>query len=440
VQELVAVSDFMIGLSGLGAMFILMILRMPVGMAMLAVGYFGTVILNGDRSANALLVTETFSATSNYSLTVVPLFILMGNIASVAGFSSRLYEAAFAWVGWLRGGLASASIVGCAAFAAVSGSSVATAVTIGKVALPEMKRFGYSDALATGSIAAGGTLGFLIPPSTGFVLYAILTEESIGQLFMAGILPGILLTAFFMIAIALITMVDPEAGRPGEAVPFARRFTALLRAAPLLIVIVVSIGGIYLGVFTPVEAAGVGAGLVILMALFTGKLKGDDLVKAVVDTVRTTAMLYLIVIGASILNPFLALTHLPATLGEAMTSAGLGPYGVLLMIVVAYLVLGMFMDGLAMLVVTIPIFFPIITALGFDPIWFGVVAVIVIEMGMITPPVGLNVFVVKSVAGDVPMGTIFRGVLPFWLAMAACLATIVAFPAIALMIPQAMFQ
>ncbi|WP_417673813.1 TRAP transporter large permease [Roseibium sp.] len=433
-------SDFMIGLSGLGAMFILMILRMPVGMAMLAVGYFGTLILNGDRSANALLVTETFSATSNYSLTVVPLFILMGNIASVAGFSSRLYEAAFAWVGWLRGGLASASIIGCAAFAAVSGSSVATAVTIGKVALPEMKRFGYSDALSTGSIAAGGTLGFLIPPSTGFVLYAILTEESIGQLFMAGILPGILLTAFFMITVGLITLVDPEAGRPGEAVPLARRFTALLRAAPLLIVIVVSIGGIYLGVFTPVEAAGVGAGLVILMALFTGKLKGNDLVKAVVDTVRTTAMLYLIVIGASILNPFLALTHLPATLGEAMTSAGLGPYGVLLMIVIAYLVLGMFMDGLAMLVVTIPIFFPIVTALGFDPIWFGVVAVIVIEMGMITPPVGLNVFVVKSVAGDVPMGTIFKGVLPFWFAMAACLLTIVAFPSIALMIPQAMFQ
>ncbi|WP_346897669.1 TRAP transporter large permease [uncultured Roseibium sp.] len=433
-------SDFMIGLSGLGAMFILMILRMPVGMAMLAVGYFGTLILNGDRSANALLVTETFSATSNYSLTVVPLFILMGNIASVAGFSSRLYEAAFAWVGWLRGGLASASIIGCAAFAAVSGSSVATAVTIGKVALPEMKRFGYSDALSTGSIAAGGTLGFLIPPSTGFVLYAILTEESIGQLFMAGILPGILLTAFFMITVGLITLVDPDAGRPGEAVPFARRFTALLRAAPLLIVIVVSIGGIYLGVFTPVEAAGVGAGLVILMAFFSGKLKGDALVKAVVDTVRTTAMLYLIVIGAGILNPFLALTHLPATLGEAMTSAGLGPYGVLLMIVIAYLVLGMFMDGLAMLVVTIPIFFPIVTALGFDPIWFGVVAVIVIEMGMITPPVGLNVFVVKSVAGDVPMGTIFKGVLPFWLAMAACLATIVAFPSIALMIPQAMFQ
>jgi tripartite ATP-independent transporter DctM subunit len=437
---LTAVSEFTIGLCGLGAMFVLMVMRMPVGMAMLAVGYFGAMILNGSRSANALLVTETFSAVSNYSLTVVPLFILMGNVASVAGFSRRLYEAAFAWVGWLRGGLASASIVGCAAFAAVSGSSVATAVTIGKVALPEMKRFGYSDALSTGAIAAGGTLGFLIPPSTGFVIYAILTEESIGQLFMAGVLPGLLLTALFMATVALVTMRDPAAGAPGELVPFGKRFVALLRALPLIAVIIISIGGIYLGVFTPVEAAGIGAGLVILMALAAGKLKWDQFTGAVGDTVRTTAMLYLIVIGASILNPFLALTHLPATLGEKMTSAGLGPYGILLLIIVAYLVLGMFMDGLAMLVVTIPIFFPIVTGLGFDPIWFGVIAVILVEMGMITPPVGLNVFVVKSVAGDVPMTTIFKGVLPFWFAMAACLLAIVVFPQIALVIPQSMFR
>ena len=433
-------SDMMIGVGGLAAMFALMVFRMPVGMAMLAAGYFGTVLISGGRSANALLVTETFSAASNYNLTVIPLFILMGNIASAAGFSSRLYEAAFAWVGWLRGGLASASIIGCAAFAAVSGSSVATAVTIGKVALPEMKRFGYSDALATGAIAAGGTLGFLIPPSTGFVLYAILTEESIGQLFMAGILPGLLLTALFMAAVALVTLKDPEAGPRGERVSIPKRLHALARALPLITVIIVSIGGIYLGVFTPVEAAGVGAGLVILMATGMGKLEWRVLKQAVSDTVGTTAMLYLIVIGASVLNPFLALTHVPATLGEAMTSAGLGPYGVLLLIIIAYLVLGMFMDGLAMLVVTIPIFFPIITGLGFDPIWFGVVAVIVIEMGMITPPVGLNVFVVKSVAQDVPMATIFRGVIPFWIAMAVCLLAVVVFPQIALMLPSAMFR
>jgi len=432
-------SDFGIGVGGLAAMFALMVLRMPVGMAMLAVGYFGIVLMNGSRSANALLVTEAFSATANYSLTVIPLFILMGNIASAAGFSSRLYEAAFAWVGRLRGGLASASIVGCAAFSAVSGSSVATAVTIGKVALPEMKRFGYSDALATGAVAAGGTLGFLIPPSTGFVLYAILTEESIGQLFMAGILPGLLLTAFFMVTVTLVTMRNPESGPRGAAVSWSERTLALARAFPLLAIIVTSIGGIYLGVFTPVEAAGIGAGLIILMALAMRKLAWNVLRGAILDTVRTTAMLYLIIIGASILNPFLALTHVPATLGEAMTSLGLGPYGVLFMIVAIYLVLGMFMDGLAMLVVTIPIFFPIMMGLGFDPIWFGVIAVILIEMGMITPPVGLNVFVVKSVAPDVPMGTIFRGVLPFWIAMAAGLLAIVIFPQIALIIPQAMF-
>lgn len=433
-------SEFAIGVCGLAIMLVLMVLRMPVGMAMLAVGYFGTMTLNGSRAANALLVTETFSMTSSYSLTVVPLFILMGNIASASGFSRRLYEAAFAWVGWLRGGLASASIIGCAAFAAVSGSSIATAVTIGKVALPEMKRFGYSDRLSTGAIAAGGTLGFLIPPSTGFVLYAILTEQSIGQLFMAGILPGLLLTTLFMATVALVTLHDPAAGPRGASVPRMQRLTALWRAVPLIVVIVVSIGGIYLGVFTPVEAAGVGAGLVILFALALGKLDRMSVVQAVSETVRTTAMLYLIVIGAAVLNPFLALTNLPGTLGEAMISIGLGPYGVLFLIVIVYLVLGMFMDGLAMLVVTIPIFFPIVMAMGFDPIWFGVIAVIVVEMGMITPPVGLNVFVVRSVASDVPLTTIFRGVLPFWCAMLACLLAIVVFPRIALLIPQAMFR
>ncbi|GLO70897.1 C4-dicarboxylate ABC transporter permease [Phaeobacter inhibens] len=432
-------ADPVIGLLGLAIMFGLMVLRMPVGMAMLVVGFFGIWIMNGERAANAVLLTETYSATSNYALTVVPLFLLMSNVASVAGFSARLYEAAFAWVGWLRGGLASASILGCAAFSAVSGSSVATAATIGKVALPEMKRFGYADRLATGAIAAGGTLGFLIPPSTGFVIYAILTEESIGQLFMAGILPGLLLTGLFIATVGLMTWLRPDFGPRGAATSGAEKRAALARARPILVVIVVSIGGIYLGVFTPVEAAGVGATLVILMALVAGKLDRGGFAHSCSDTVRTTAMLFLIVIGANVLNPFLALTGLPATLGEAMTSLGLGPYGVLLLVILSYMIFGMFMDGLAMLVVTIPIFFPIIIGLGFDPIWFGVVAVIVIEMGMITPPVGLNVFVVKGVAKAVPMGEIFRGVLPFWCAMLICLVAIIAFPKIALSIPQTMF-
>lgn len=432
-------TDFSIGLLGIGAMFVLLILRMPVGMAMLAVGFFGTWMLNGFRSANALMVTEAFSHVSNYNLTVIPLFILMGNIASVAGFSRGLYEAAFAWVGRAPGGLASASVLGCAAFSAVSGSSVATAVTIGKVALPEMARFNYAPGLATGAVAAGGTLGFLIPPSTGFVIYAILTEQSIGQLFMSGILPGLLLTALFIATVTIISLRNPEAGPRGAYIPFSEMMAAGLRAAPLLGVIIISIGGIYLGVFTPVEAAGIGAGLVLIMALFTGKLNWSTGSKAVGDTVRTTAMLFLIIIGAAVLNPFLSMTQLPARLGEAMTTMGLGPYGVLFLIVVAYLILGMFMDGLAMLVVTVPIFYPIMMQMGFDPIWFGVVAVIMIEMGMITPPVGMNVFVVKGIARDVPMSTIFKGVLPFWFAMAVCLFLIVIFPQIALVIPQAMF-
>lgn len=432
-------SEIVIGSLGLASMFVLMILRMPVGMAMLVVGFFGTWWINGLRSASGLLTTETYASAANYSLTVVPLFILMGNVASAAGFSRRLYEAAFAWVGRFQGGLASASILGCAAFAAVSGSSVATAVTIGKVALPEMKRFGYSDSLSTGSIAAGGTLGFLIPPSTGFVLYAILTEESIGQLFMAGILPGLLLTALFIGAIFITTTLNPSSGPKGEALPLAARLEALLLSAPLITVIVVSIGGIYTGVFTPVEAAGVGAALVIAMAIVAKKLSFTDLVTSARETVRTTAMLYLIVIGANVLNPFLSLTHLPDLLGTAITSLDLGVYGVLFLIVCCYLLLGMFMDGLAMLVVTTPIFYPLVTSMGLDPIWFGVIAVIAIEMGMVTPPVGLNVFVVKSVALDVPMATIFKGVLPFWIAMALCMLLIVLFPQIVLFIPQSMY-
>lgn len=256
---------------------------------------------------------------------------------------------------------------------------------------------------------------------------------------MAGILPGLLLTVLFMLTISLLTLRNPEMGPRGRRTTYAEKLSALAGALPLIVVIVVSIGGIYLGVFTPVEAAGVGAALIIGMAAIAGKLDWTTIKATTADTVRTTAMLFLIVIGANVLNPFLALTHLPATLGDAVTSVGLGPYGVLATIVIAYLVLGMFMDGLAMLVVTIPIFFPIVTAMGFDPIWFGVIAVIVIEMGMITPPVGLNVFVVKGVATDVPMLDIFRGVLPFWFAMLVCLLVIVAIPDIALLIPQSVF-
>lgn len=432
-------TEIAFGVLGIGAMFALMVLRTPVAFAMLLTGFFGIWMVEGLRRATAILFTETYSSVANYNLIVVPMFVLLGNVASEAGFSRALYDAAHAWVGRFRGGLASASVIGCAAFSAVSGSSVATAVTIGKVALPEMKRLGYAPGLSTGAIAAGGTLGFLIPPSTGFVLYAILTEESIGRLFMAGILPGLLMTTLFIVAIWLVTLRNPEAGPPGHAVGWPEALRRLARALPLMSVILVSIGGIYLGAFTPVEASGIGAALVVLLALASRALSARQFVKAINDTVRTSAMLYMIVVGANVLNPFLALTDIPQALGQGLEALGLGPYGTLAVILLSYVVLGMFLDGLAMLVVTVPIYYPVILAAGFDPIWFGVIAVIVIEMGMITPPVGLNVFVVRGVAGDVALRTVFVGVLPFLVAMVATLLLIIAFPQIALLIPNSMF-
>ena len=431
-------SETTIGVFGIAALFIALFIRLPVGMALLVVGFGGIWVIDGQRAAIATMSSETFSSVTAYGLSVIPLFVLMGNIAGAAGYSQRLYGAAHAWFGRLRGGLAASTITGCAAFAAVSGSSVATAVTIGKVALPEMKRYGYADGLATGSVAAGGTLGILIPPSTGFVLYAILTEESIGKLFIAGVLPGLMMALLFVLVIIAITVIKPEEGPAGPSTTVKEKLLATLQSLPLVGVILVSIGGIYLGVFTPVEAAGVGATLVLLLALVTGATTIGRLPGILIETVTMTAMLYLIIIGAHVFGPFLALTHIPETLALGLRELGLGPYSTLLMILLGYVILGMFFDGLAMLVVTLPVVFPIVTGLGFDPIWFGVIAVIVIEMGLITPPVGINVFVVKGVAVEVPMSKIFRGVLPFWFAMAACLGLLILFPDIALYLPAQM--
>lgn len=432
-------SATMIGLIGIAALFALMLIRTPIAFAMLFVGFFGYAVLRDFNSATALLLTESYSTVSSYSLIVVPMFILLGNVSSAAGFSRGLYDAANAWVGRLPGGLASASVLGCAAFSAVSGSSVATAVTIGKVAMPEMRRLGYAEGLAAGSVAAGGTLGFLIPPSTAFVLYAILTEESIGRLFMAGILPGLLMTALFVLAVSLVVLFRPAAGPRGATLPLRKKLATLVDSVPLLAIIVVSIGGIYVGAFTPVEASGIGAALVIVLAVLRGKLSWNGFSGAVLETLKTSAMLYFIVISANVLNPFFAMTGIPQTLGIGLTSLGLGAYETLFVILLFYVVLGMFMDELAMIVLTIPIVYPIIMGMGFDPIWFGVILVIVVQMGLIAPPVGLNVFVVRSVVPDVPLTTIYKGVTPFLIAMVAALLLIIAFPQIALIIPNSMF-
>lgn len=428
------------GLLGLAGLFVLLAFRMPVGIAMMFVGVVGFAAVKGWAPALAVLGSEPFIISSNYDLIVIPLFVLMGNFAALSGMGRDLYAAAYAWVGHWPGGLASATIAACSGFAALSGSSVASAVTMGRVSLPEMRRYHYDPRLATGCIAAGGTLGILIPPSTGFVIYAILTEESIGRLFLAGVLPGLLLTALFMLSIYIQTLLNPALGPSGRAVRFTARLKATRQAGSVIGIAVVTIGGIYAGMFTPTEAAGIGAFLALLLALVRRQVNVDSLSSVLLQSVRTTALVFLILVGAHIFNPFLALTNIPSDLATRLVGLDLPRFWTLFIILAAYIVLGMFLEGFAMLVLTLPIVHPTILALGFDPIWFGVLMVIVLEMGLISPPVGLNVFVVKGIAEDVPMSEIFVGILPFWVAMGACLVLLVAFPEIALFLPRTMIR
>ena len=428
-----------IGIWGIAALFVLLAIRIPVAFAMFIVGFAGIAILNGFSSAMSLLASEAFTLGSSPELVVVPLFILMGNVASATGMSRQLYDAAYAVIGSVRGGLASATVIGCGGFAALSGSSVASALTMGKVALSEMDRYKYDPRLSTGVVAAGGTLGILIPPSTGFVIYAILTEQSIGRLFLAGVFPGILLLSLFVLAVTAICWIRPGYGPAGPRTTFAHKLRAVAGAGPIAGVIIVTIGGIYGGFFSPVEAAAVGAGIVILIGAVTGKLGLAALWAAAKDSVVTTATVMLILIAAHMINPFLALSHIPTAVGTFITGLELPVLGVLVLILAIYLVLGCFLEGFAMLVLTLPIFFPIITDMGVDPIWFGVLCVLALEMGLISPPVGLNVFIVKSVAPKVPLSDIFRGVILFWVMMLVTLAILIAFPQISLFLPTTMF-
>jgi len=428
------------GFLGFLALFVLLGLGTPVAIALLVVGFAGTVALSGFQAAAFTLSGQIFATVTVYELTIIPLFILMGNLASAAGLSRDLFEAAHKVIGHLKGGLAAATVMGCAGFAALSGSSLASAITMGKVAYPEMRRFNYGDRLATGSIAAGGTLGILIPPSTGFVVYAVLTEESIGRLFMAGVLPGLLLTGLFLLAIACVTLIRPEEGPRGPRFSLREKLVALFRATGIGVIIFITIGGIYTGFFTPVEAAGVGAFFALLMLILRGKCTSATLYSVSSETLKTTGMAFFILIGANVFAPFVALSHLPASIAAAMTGLDLGTYGTLALILLGYVILGMFIEGLSLLVITLPIVFPLVIGLGFDPIWLGVVMVLVLEMGLISPPVGVNVFIVKSVVPDVRIETIFAGIMPFWLAMIVTLALIVTFPQIALLLPNAMYN
>jgi tripartite ATP-independent transporter DctM subunit len=413
---------------------------MPIGIAMALVGAVGIAVLNSPDAALHVLGSYPFSHAAVQALSVIPLFVLMGNFAAVSGMSQDLFAAAYAWLGHRRGGLASATILACAGFAALSGSSVASAITMGRVTLPEMRRYNYDPRLATGVVAAGGTLGILIPPSTVLVIYGILTEQSIGKLFLAGFLPGLLLTALFIVTVVIVCGVRPDFGPPGPRTAMPERWAALGRSAAFFVVLVMTIGGMYAGVFTVTEASAVGAGLTLAHAIWRRKLTRALLADALLQTVRTTAMVFLILIGAHIFSPFLAMSRIPVDLANALTGMALAPLVVLAVILVTYVILGMFLEGFAILVLTVPIVFPIMLALGYDPIWFGIFMVIVLEMGLISPPVGINVFVVKGVAEDVPMGKIFAGIMPFWVAMIVCVVLIVAFPQIALVLPNTMIR
>lgn len=432
-------SDMVIGMAGFGLLFVLLGLRMAVAPAMLLVGTLGIYLIN-PRGALPTLGGESFSISTVYSLTILPLFVFMGNLAGISGMSRDLYTAAHAWFGHLRGGLASSTIVGCAGFSALSGSSLASAVTMGRVALPEMQRYKYDNSLATGSIAAGGTLGILIPPSAGFVIYAILTEESIGRLFLAGVLPGLLLTALFVATIWLRTYLKPElAPTSVDRPPLGERFRALVRAGWIISIIIITIGGIYLGVFSAVEAAGIGAFLSFLVALLRRTVTLASMKEVMLGTLRSTATSFFILMGAFVFTPFVALSGIPSALTETLSGLAGGQMSILLILLALYIVLGTFLEGFAILVLTLPLVQPILESYGVNMVWFGVMMVIVLEMGLISPPVGVNVFVVKGIAPDVELNDIFRGIWPFWFAMMLCMVILLIFPDIALLLPDTMF-
>lgn len=428
------------GLAGMAALLALLFLRMPIGIAMALVGALGIAVLNSTDAALHVLGSYPYSHGAVQALSVIPLFVLMGNFAVMSGMSSDLFTAAYAWMGHRRGGLASATVLACAGFAALSGSSVASAITMGRVTLPEMRKYNYDPRLATGVVAAGGTLGILIPPSTVLVIYGILTEQSIGKLFMAGFLPGLLLTALFIVTVVIVCAVRPDFGPPREKAPMHERWAALRGAGAFFIVLVATIGGMYAGIFTVTEASGVGAFLTMIHAIYRRRLTWAGLSDALLQTVRTTAMVFLILIGAHIFSPFLAMSRIPVDLANALTAMALPGLAVLVILLIAYIILGMFLEGFAILVLTVPIVLPIMLAMNFDPIWFGIFMVIVLEMGLISPPVGINVFVVKGIAEDVPMYRIFAGILPFWAAMIVCVAILIAFPQIALILPNTMIR
>lgn len=427
-----------VGLAGFAVLIFLMALRIPVGFVMAIVGFLGFGYLVSWNASLNLLVRDFFSVFNSYNLTVIPLFVFMGQVAHHAGISGRLFNAANKFLGHLPGGLAIATIGACAGFSAICGSTSATAATIASVALPEMKKYDYDPSLATGVVAAGGSLGILIPPSTIFIIYGIMTEQSVGKLFMAGILPGILLAVLFIAVILIWTWINPNLYSPAPKFSLKEKIASLTGVIETLILFSMVIGGLFLGLFTPTESAAIGALGTLIISFFRGNLKWSGFVKALNETTRITCIVMIIVAGAVVFGHFLAVTTIPTEVGTWVSGLALPPPLIIGLIILIYLILGCLMDSLAMIMLTIPIFYPIVTTLGYDPIWFGVVIVLVAEMGVITPPIGINVYVVSGVARDVPLHIIFSGTLRLLGALIVTALLLILFPQIALYLPSLM--
>ena len=427
-----------VGIIGIVVMITLLMFRVWIGAAMMLVGLVGFAVLSSVRTALEMAAVTAYGTMADYNFTVVPLFVLMGEIAYNAKISSDLYTTANKWIGQLRGGLAMATVWACAGFAAICGSSVAAAATMGTVTLPEMEKHGYDESLRAGSVAAGGTLGILIPPSMGFIVYGIITNVSIGSLFIAGIIPGIILATLFTISITIQTRINPKLAPIAEKSTWKEKFLSLTGLLDMLILFILVIGGLFVGIFTPTEAGAVGAFGAIALSLIRRRLTLKGFTNAIMETALTTGMVFFILIGAMIFNRFLAISSIPAFLSEWVGNLPFPPVGILIVILCIYLVLGCIIDSMAMILLTIPIFFPVAMAIGFDPLWFGVITVIAMEMGLITPPVGMNVYVVSGVARGIPLQVIFKGIFPFLIMMVIMILILIIFPEIATFLPKYM--
>ena len=427
-----------VGIIGLAVLVVTLLSGMPVAFVMAAVGFIGFSSLVSLNAGLNILATDVFAIFSSYDLTVVPMFVFMGSLAFASGAGGRLYDTAYKFLGQMNGGLLMATIGTSALFAAMCGSGNAAAATLAKVALPEMKRYHYNEGIACGAVASGGTLGVLIPPSTIFIVYGIITGTSIGKLFVSGILPGIVLTIFFLIAVYVVCRIRPAFGPAGPRSSWKEKLRSLSGVTEMLILFVFVIGGLFVGLFTPTEAGGVGAVGALSAGLVTRKLTWRGFVDSLFDTAMITCMLFVIVTGAIIFGHFIAVTKIPVGIAGWLQGLALPKEMVIGVIILIYVIGGCFIDVLALILLTVPIFFPVVTNLGFDPIWFGVIVVLIAQIGAVTPPIGMCVYVVHGVNPDVPLQTIFRGIIPFFIAMVACAGLLIVFPEMALFLPGLM--